>query len=455
MNQIKVEYKHVDTLKNYEKNPRNNKKAIDKVKESIATFGFRNPIIIDNNNVIVAGHTRLQAAKELNITEVPCIVLQDLTPEKIKAFRIADNKTSEYAEWDMELLYEELQELAEMNVDLSITGMSNKELEEIMDDNTEVIEDDYDIDKILESKIFILPGDILELGNHRVMCGDSTNPEEVAELLNEKRIDLVLTDPPYNVNYGEKTKLKKEYDDGLRDTNNILNDNMESIAFYTFLYEFYKTTVENVKLGGAIYVFHADTERINFTSAFVNAGFKLAQVLIWVKNSLVLSRQDYHWLHEPILYGWREGASHHYVSDRTSVTVVEDLNIDKLSKEQMKTLLKQLLKEEASTTAVREDRPRINELHPTMKPVQLCGKLIKNSSRPKELVYDGFGGSGSTLIAAHQLDRICYMMELDPKYAQTIAERYLAFTDTPDLIIIRNNKRISYREEKVRHGNSI
>jgi len=241
-------------------------------------------------------------------------------------------------------------------------------------------------------------GDIYILGNHRLMCGDSTNKDDVRKLMNGNQCDMIFTDPPYNVNYGDKAAMLDKYQKGHRNTNHILNDNMGDSEFREFLLASYSRMFESCKEGAPIYVCHAETEGENSRGAFVEAGFKLAQCIIWVKNSLVLGRQDYHWRHEPILYGWKEGAAHYFIDDRTQDTVWEF------------------------------KKPKKNALHPTMKPLELCAKAIYNSSRSGDIILDLFGGSGSTLIASEQLDRICYMMELDEKYVDVIIDRWEKFT---------------------------
>jgi len=370
-----------DRLIPYVNNPRKNDKAVDVVAGSIQEFGFKNPIIVDKDNVIVAGHTRLLAARKLGLEEVPVIRVEDLTEQQIKAFRIADNKTAEFAEWDMELLALELEGLDDI-----FTGFNEVEIADILGLDNEAQEDDFDVDaeakKIIEPET--KPGDVWLLGRHRLMCGDATKIKDVERLVDGRHADLVLTDPPYNVDYegGTKDKLK------------IQNDKMEDSRFLQFLTDAFTRMNENSKKGAAIYVFHSESEGYNFRSAFKAAGYSLRQCLIWVKNTMVIGRQDYHWQHEPILYGWKEGAKHAWYGDRKQ------------------------------TTLIRYDRPLRNAEHPTMKPVGLCGYLIGNSSKEGDIVLDLFGGSGSTLIACEQLNRICYMMELDPVYCDVIVKRW-------------------------------
>ena len=378
-----IELKTSD-LKDYENNPRNNDAAVDKVAESIKEFGFKNPIIVDKDNVIVCGHTRKKAAEKLGIEVVPCIIADDLTEDQIKAFRLVDNKTAEYAEWDFSKLEEELK-----NIEMDLSNYDFSELESQIE--PEVIDDDFIEEDVNVTIPYTKKGDIYFLGDHKLMCGDSTNEEDVDKLCGDDVADMIFTDPPYNVDY----EGKHIDEDG--NTMKIQNDKQSEEEFKEFLFKAYSNMAKHVKDGGSIYVCHADTEGINFRTEFKNAGFKLAECLVWVKNTLVLGRQDYHWRHEPILYGWKEGAAHYFVDDRTQDTVWE------------------------------YDKPRVADLHPTMKPLELVGRAIKNSSRKGERVLDLFGGSGSTLIASEQAGRKSMLMELDEKYADVIVKRYIRF----------------------------
>jgi len=386
--------KQVSELQEYENNPRNNEEAIKAVANSIKEFGFKVPIVITSDNVIIAGHTRLKASVSLGLEEVPCIIADDLNEAQIKAFRLADNKTAELATWDLSKLEQELSE-----IDMDMLQFGFEEMEKLLPDNA--ADDDFDIDDEIPENPYSKMGDVYELGPHRIMCGDSTDAEQVKTLLNGKVVDMLFTDPPYNVDYeGTAGKIK--------------NDKMEDNTFYLFLYSAFQNMFEHTKPGGAIYVCHADTEGLNFRNAFKNAGFKLAECLVWVKNALVLGRQDYHWRHEPILYGWKEGAAHYFIDDRTQDTIWE------------------------------YNKPKKNEEHPTMKPLELCGRAIANSSRRHETVLDLFGGSGSTMIAADQLDRKSFLMELDEKFIDVIVKRYIKYKgSSEDCYMIRNGERIS------------
>jgi len=389
---MKIVMKKVTQLNEYENNPRNNEEAIEAVANSIKAFGFKVPIVITSDHVIIAGHTRLKAAISLDLEEVPCIIADDLSDDQIKAFRLADNKTAELATWDFTKLESEL-----FDIDMDMLQFGFEEMESLVPDNA--TDDDFDIDQEIPETPFSQTGDIYELGEHRVMCGDSTSEVDVAKLVDGKQVDMIFTDPPYNVDYeGTAGKIK--------------NDKMEDNNFYLFLYDAFNNMFQNIKPGGAIYVCHADTEGLNFRNAFKNAGFKLAECLIWVKNALVLGRQDYHWRHEPILYGWKEGAAHYFVDDRSQDTIWE------------------------------YNKPRKNEEHPTMKPLELVGKAISNSSRRHETILDLFSGSGSTMIAADQLYRKSCLMELDERFVDVIVKRYVKHTNSVDeCYLIRNRKK--------------
>jgi DNA modification methylase len=390
---MNIVMKKTSELIEYENNPRNNEAAIDAVAKSISEFGFKVPIVITKENVIIAGHTRLKASLKLGLATVPCIVADDLTEGQIKAFRLADNKTAELASWDFTKLESELESI---EMDMSVFGF--EDLESKVPDNA--TDDDFDPSEELTETPYTKKDDIYLLGNHRVMCGDATIKESVDMLIQDEKVDLTFTDPPYNVDY-EGTAGK------------IMNDKMEDNTFYLFLFQAFKNMFDHTKPGGAIYVCHADTEGINFRTAFKNAGFKLAECLVWVKNALVLGRQDYHWRHEPILYGWREGAAHYFIDDRTQDTIWE------------------------------YNKPKRNEEHPTMKPLELCGRAIANSSRVGEIVLDLFGGSGSTLIASDQLQRKARLMELDERFVDVIVKRFIKYKgSSDDCYLIRNGEKI-------------
>ncbi|MFZ3132874.1 MAG: DNA modification methylase [Desulfosporosinus sp.] len=393
----------INKIKPYDKNPRKNDAAVDKVAASIKEFGFQQPIVVGKDGIIIVGHTRLKAAKKLGITEVPVLYTEDLTDEQVKAYRLADNKTNEFAEWDYTLLGQELGELESCNFDMEPFGFEHM-------DNDEAQEDDFDVDAAVDeiSEPITKLGDIWQLGRHRLMCGDSANIDQVKQLVGGKLGNLIVTDPPYNVAYEGKTK----------DRLTIKNDNIKADAFRKFLTDAFVVAFQAVETGSGIYVFHADSEGYNFRGAFCDAGFKLAQTCIWVKSSMVIGRQDYQWQHEPILcgekedppeeeegeewepiiYGWNPKSKHNWHSNRKQKTVWYF------------------------------DKPVRSKEHPTMKPIKLIAYPIQNSSVPGNIILDLFGGSGSTLIACEQLNRICYMMELDEKYCDVIKKRWEEFT---------------------------
>ena len=406
---MRVIERKVTEIVPYENNPRVNDDAVDKVAESIREFGFQQPIVVDKDGVIIAGHTRLKAAKKIGLETVPVIQADDLTDEQAKAYRLADNKTNEFATWDFNALDFELLNIED--IDMSRFGF---ELPEEPDD-AEVIEDNFTEDVEPRAKA----GDIWKLGDHRLICGDSTDQATIDALMDGSSADLLVTDPPYNVDYtgGTKDKLK------------IQNDNMGDDAFREFLTSAFETANAVMKPGGVFYIWHADSEGFNFRTATRNAGWDVRQCLVWVKNTLVLGRQDYQWKHEPCLYGWKDG-THYFTDDRKNTTVIEDgvPNFSKMKKAEMQELLEQIYSDKVSTTILNEKKPTVNDLHPTMKPVKLIARLVRNSSKPGWNVLDTFGGSGSTLMACEQTNRRCYMCELDPHYCDVIIERWESFT---------------------------
>ena len=373
-------------------NPRKDLKPDDaeyiKIKNSIVKFGFVSPLVINKDMTVIGGHQRLKVLKDLGITEVECIVV-DLDKTNEKALNIALNKIQ--GDWDEDKLEALLQELKLEEFDMNLTGFDFDEVDEILNDINGTKEDNFDVDSAYEEieEPITKPGDIWILGNHRLMCGDSTHKDDIMRLMNNQDANMLLTDPPYNVDYVGKTA------EALK----IKNDNMDDNQFYEFLRKVFENVYIVTKEGASIYVFHADTEGINFRKAFKDAGFKLAECLIWKKDCFVMGRQDYQWQHEPVLYGWKEGKAHYFINDRTQSTILEF------------------------------DRPKQSTLHPTMKPIDLIAKLIKNSSRENDIILDLFGGSGSTIIAAEQLNRCCYTMELDPKYCDVIVKRWETLTN--------------------------
>lgn len=391
---MEIIMKKIGLLIPYINNPRNNDDAVDAVASSIKNFGFKVPIVIDGQNEIINGHTRLKAAKKLGLNEVPVIIADDLSPEQIKAFRLADNKVGEIATWDDSMLLSELEELAELEFDMTQFGFDDLDF---ADETAEIVEDEFDGEPPEEPKSML--GDIYKLGRHRLMCGDSTDSEQVATLLDKTQADLWLTDPPYNVALGmggsfDEARKRHRRTDGLV----IMNDKMENDDFREFLVKCYSAAKENMKAGAAFYIWHADSEGYNFRGAALDIGWQVRQTLIWNKNSMTFGRQDYQWKHEPCLYGWNDGAGHAWYSDRKQTTI---LNFD---------------------------RPTVSKEHPTMKPIALFDYQIKNSSKAGDVVLDSFGGSGTTIMACEQNGRCGYLMELDPRYVDVIIRRWEEFT---------------------------
>ena len=397
----------IDKLVPYVNNARTHSaEQILKLRSSLREFGFVNPIIIDRDFNVIAGHGRLMAAKEEGIDEVPCVFVDYLTDAQKKAYILADNRMAMDAGWDEELLKIEMEELQNLGYDLEYTGFDEKELADLFGvDDKEVEDDDFDLTAALEKASFVERGDVWFVGKHKLMCGDATSSEDVAKLMDDKKANLILTDPPYNVAFKSS--------DGLT----IQNDSMENNDFYKFLYLSFKNMADHLENGGAAYVFHADTEGLNFRKAFIDAGFHLAGCCIWVKDSLVLGRSDYQWQHEPVLYGFLQNGKHPWYSDRKQTTI---WNFDK---------------------------PKKNSNHPTSKPLDLLAYPINNSTQANAIVIDTFGGSGSTLMACEQMNRICYTMELDEKYASVILRRYVEDTnDSENVYVIRDGEKIMYKD---------
>ena len=415
-------------------NPRKDLKPGDpefeKLKRSVEEFGYVEPIIWNRRTgVVIGGHQRLKVLQHLGYTEVDCVVL-DIDEQKEKALNVALNKIS--GEWDMPLLTALLKDLNEGGFDATITGFDVTELSAMFDDQSEIVEDDVPEVAPEEEKPFTQAGDRWILGNHILYCGDSTKQTDVDALMDGAVADLVITDPPYNVAY--------EGSNGLT----IQNDNMPEAQFVAFLTDAFTQMRRNMKAGAPFYIWHAETEGGAFRQSCSAALGKVRQMLIWNKNSFTMGHQDYQWKHEACIYGWTDGAGHFFVDDRTQATIIEDKRIDinKLKKEEMRELLRDIFSDKISTTVLNEDKPSKNGDHPTMKPLKLLARLVKNSSRQGEIILDTFGGSGSTLITCQQLGRRCYTMELDPKYADVIVKRYLKFTGEKSTILYRNGEKI-------------
>lgn len=418
--------KKISELKEYENNPRDNTAAVDAVANSIKEFGFKVPIIVDGNNIIIAGHTRFKAAISLGLVEVPCIVASDLTPEQVKAFRLADNKVGEIATWDLEKLKLELENIE--GLDMSLFGFD-------MDTEAdEVYEDDFDTNEHIPEIPFSQLGDTYLLGNHRLTCGDSAKEEDIKKLVDGKQIDLVLTDPPYNVDVGAKGDGNDQFDN-----RRIKNDNMPSEDFLAFLVKVFKNMKDVLKDGGSYYVCHGSSTLVEFDKALQLNNLKPRQQLIWNKNSLVLGRQDFQWRHECIYYGWKEGKAHYFIDDRTITTVIDAPSLDfkSMKKEELIQRLEDVYS--LKNSVLNHDKPTKNDLHPTMKPISLLGDLLKYSSKVGENVMDPFGGSGSTLIACEELKRNAFLNELDENYVDVIVKRYINLKGSTDnCYLIRN-----------------
>lgn len=382
--------KNINDLIEYDSNPREHTpEQVEQVANSIREFGWTMPILIDETNEIIAGHGRLMAGKQLGIKEVPCIIAKGWSEEQKKAYCIADNKLTENSTWSKDFLKLNLTNLYDNEFDLKLTGFSDDELSKILPDFNieEGLTDEDDVPTPPEEPIS-KQGDIWVLGVHRLICGDSVVEEDYSKLMKDKKADLLLTDPPYNV----------DYKGGTKDNLKIANDNMSDIDFLNFLKDCFVNCYTYIKSGASFYVWHSDWYGLIFRQALKESSFEMRQNLIWNKNSLVLGRQDYQWKHEPCLYGWKDGSSHSWYGDRKQTTIINF------------------------------DRPTVNKLHPTMKPVGLIEMLIKNSSKEEDIVLDNFLGSGSTLIACQKTKRVCYGIELDPKYCDVIIKRWQDFT---------------------------
>lgn len=408
----------VAELKPYERNPRRNDKAVEAVAESIRKFGFLVPLVVGGNGEIAAGHTRYKAALRLGMASVPCVMAENLTPAQLRAFRIADNKVAELAEWDDGLLAEELLALPDFGWEgLGFTGDELAGLLSGADGGSGQTDEDA-VPEPPERPVSRL-GARYRMGSHILMCGDSTRAEDISRLMGGAVADLVVTDPPYNV----------DYKGGTKDCLKIRNDSMEDDAFREFLTAAFKAADSALKPGGAFYIWHANSEAYNFHAACRATGWKVREVLVWVKNSIVLGRQDYQWKHEPCIYGWKAGAPHYFIDRRDLATVMEDrADVEKLKVGELRDLVRRLMEErDAFSTVIRENKPLRSEEHPTMKPVSVFAANIRNSSRAGETVLDPFGGSGTTAIACEQLRRSARIMELDQHYCDVIRRRWAEF----------------------------
>ena len=397
----------IDSLKPAAYNPRKKLKKGDKeykkIKKSIEEFGYVDPIIVNFNGTVIGGHQRLTVLSDLGYKEVQCVQVRIDDENKVKALNVALNKIT--GAWNEELLADLMVDLQDADFNLDLTGFEAPEIDQLFSKvhNKEVKEDDFDVDGELTKPTISKQGDIWHLGKHRVICGDSTKPETYQLLLGDKKANLIVTDPPYNVNV-EETAGK------------IKNDDMSDADFYQFLFNMFVNVEQSMEDDASIYVFHADTEGLNFRKAFKDAGFYLSGCCVWKKNTLVLGRSPYQWQHEPVLYGWKQKGKHQWFSDRKQTTIWE------------------------------YDRPKASKEHPTMKPVQLMAYPIQNSSMRGTLILDPFLGSGSTLIAADQIGRICYGIELDEKFVDVIVKRYMEATENTDVKLIREGRNLTFEE---------
>lgn len=390
----------INQLIEYKNNAKKHDEAqIKNVMQSIKEFGMVQPIVIDQNNTIIIGHCRFRALKRLKWEEVPCVRIENLSENEINKLRLLDNKLNE-SEWDFDLLTDQIAEIdwSDFDIDWNILEIDEEPQEIVEDEMPEVPEEP-------KAKV----GDIYELGCHRLICGDSTNPEVIKRLMDGAKADILITDPPYNVDYEGKTK------DALK----IQNDKMDNDSFRQFLIDAFTSANEVMRSGAVFYIWHGDSEGYNFRWACNDVGWKVRECLIWNKNNMVMGRQDYQWKHEPCLYGWKDGASHVWTSDRKQTTVLDFA------------------------------RPNRSDIHPTMKPVALFAYQIKNNTYKGDAVLDTFGGSGSTLIACEQLGRKCFMCELDEHYIDVIVKRYIDFTNNKnDVYVIRDGQKIKYKDLK-------
>lgn len=377
-------------------------KEYEKIKQSLLKFGYVDPIIVNEDLTVIGGHQRLTVLKDLDYETAKCVIV-DLPKEDEKALNIALNKIT--GQWDEALLADLLLDLQESDFNLDLTGFEPPEIDDILSNvhDKELSEDEFDVEEELKKPTLSRHGDIWQLGKHRVICGDSTKAETYKQLLDDRKANLVVTDPPYNVDV-EETAGK------------ILNDNMSDGDFYQFLLSMFTQVENHMEDDASIYVFHADTEGLNFRKAFKDAGFYLSGCCIWKKNSLVLGRSPYQWQHEPCLYGWKKKGKHQWFSDRKQTTIWE------------------------------HDRPKSSKDHPTMKPIQLMAYPIQNSSMRGTIVLDPFLGSGSTLIAADQTGRVCYGIELDEKFVDVIVKRYIEVTGDTEVTVQRNHEVLTYNQ---------
>ncbi len=426
MRELRIEYWDIERLVPYENNPRKNDHAVGKMVHVLSEVGFVTPVLAKSDGSLIDGHLRLKAALASGIATIPVIPIDDLTPEQVRSLRILINRSATWAEWDEDALMHEMQLLLNADFDLSLTGFDQGEIDDFLLQLE--VQEGKDPDAIPDVPVspLVRDGEIWLLGNHRLLCGDSTSAADMRRLMQGHEADMVWTDPPYNVDYaGKAGKIK--------------NDKMTKEKFDLFLTSAHKVMVEVLRAGGAIYVAHSEAgDGMAFRRAFVGAGLKLAACLIWRKQSAVLGRGDYHHQHEPILYGWKTGAAHKWYGNRKQKTIrdyglqafvpLEDGAWQLLLDGKLYRLEGEVTLQELPGTVISVPRPVRSDLHPTTKPVELIQKMLANSSPARGLVLDPFGGSGSTLMACEIMGRKCCTMELDPKFAEVIIRRWQDFT---------------------------
>ena len=395
----------VDKLIPYARNARtHSKEQVLQLRSSIREFGFVNPVIIDSDMNIIAGHGRIMAAKAEGLCEVPCVFVEHLTDAQKKAYIIADNKLALNAGWDEELLALEFADLQEMGFDAELTGFDEKEISDLFASGEEVTEDEFDVDAELDKPTHSQQGDIWHLGNHRLICGDSTKSDTYESLMQGKKANLICTDPPYGISYQGKAS-------------GIKNDKFDSDdGLYQFLFDAFSNMSDHLANDGSAYIFHADSKGLTFRKAFDEAGFKLSGCCIWAKNTFTLGRSPYQWCHEPCLFGWKKSGRHQWHGDRKQSTI---WNCDK---------------------------PSRSEKHPTMKPIPLLAIPISNSTQTNGIVLEPFAGSGSTLICCEQLGRVCYAIELDEKFVDVVVNRYVSEYGASGVYVVRGGAKLEYGE---------
>lgn len=397
---MEIIHKNPKDLINYDKNnKKHSSKQVDLIANSIQQFGFNQPIVIDKNNVIIVGHGRIMASLKLDLPEVPCLIKEDLTEAQIRAYRVADNKLSDMAEWDEANLITEIELLKADGFDLTSVGLDDFTSVKKNDD-PEVPEDEFEPKD--QKEIFIELGDVIELGQHRLICGDSTEDEVYQKLFAEQKADLIVTDPPYGVSYADKNKFLNKLDNGHRIQKEIANDHIKGNDLFVFFSDVFLTADQYLSDKASYYLFSASGNEMMVMMLAIDTIWQLKHQLIWVKNNHVLGMSDYSYKHEPILYGWRKDKTHNFYGG-------------------------------FQTSTFDFAKPNKNDLHPTMKPIPLIAQLISNSSKEGDIVLDTFLGSGTALIACESLKRKCYGIEIDPKYCQVIIDRYVSYCE-------KNNK---------------